>query len=593
MHQHRFHHFESSDWDRPTLDGLDFTQVTVDQNVELSKPFTGEEIEEMVKSSDGSKSPGPDGFNFAFFKSFWDLMKFEVRIMFDQFHGNACLPKSLFSYFITLIPKVKSPQSLSEFRPISLLGCLYKLVSKVLAARLAKVIGSLILKTQSAFIKGRSLVEGVVAVNEIIDFAKKSRESCLIFKVDFEKAYDSVDWGFLDYILRRFGIGDKWRAWMWACVCSGSMSVSVNGSPTEEINIMRGLKQGDPLAPHLFLLVAEGLGALMRKAVEIERFKPFRIGREGLPVSLLQYADDTLCIGEATVENLWTLKAVLRGFELASGLKVNFWKSSIIGVNVPNDFMAMAATFLNCRIGKTPFKYLGLPVGANPRLMSTWKPMLDVIRGRVGSWGNKYLSFGGRIVMVNAILNAIPIFYLSYLKMPVNVWKEVVKIQRKFLWSGLSNRRKISWVKWEDVCKPKSAGGLGVRDLRLTNISLLAKWRWKLLQPDEELWKDIVVAKYGNGVVGRNNLGEDQISRFGLAWWRNICLLDNNLRWFELGVSKVLGNGNATSFWNDVWVRNQSLAVVFPRLYSISLQHQMKLSQMGSVEEDGWRWILT
>jgi hypothetical protein len=86
----------------------------------------------------------------------------------------------------------------------------------------------------------------------------------------------------------------------------------------------------------------------------------------------------------------------------------------------------------------------------------------------LGSWGNKYLSFGGRIVMVNAVLNAIPIFFLSYLKMPCNVWKEVVKIQRKFLWSGLSNRRKINWVKWEDVCKPKKEGGLGIRDLRLT-----------------------------------------------------------------------------------------------------------------------------
>ncbi|MCH83867.1 ribonuclease H protein, partial [Trifolium medium] len=115
----------------------------------------------------------------------------------------------------------------------------------------------------------------------------------------------------------------------------------------------------------------------------------------------------------------------------------------------------MAAMFLNCRIGVAPFKYLGLPVGDNPRLMATWKPMLDIIRRRVGSWGNKYLSFGGRIVMVNAVLNAIPIFYLSFLKMSVKVWREVVKIQRKFLWGGLSNRTKISWVKWDDVCKPK------------------------------------------------------------------------------------------------------------------------------------------
>ncbi|PNX73974.1 ribonuclease H, partial [Trifolium pratense] len=450
-------------------------------------------------------------------------------------------------------------------------SCLYKLVSKVLAARLAKVIGSLIRNTQSAFIKERNLVE-----------------------VDFEKAYDFVDWGFLDFIIQRFGFCNKWHGWMRTCVCSGNISVLVNGSPTEEININRGLKKGDSLAPHLFLLVAEGLGALMRKAVDIARFKPFCVGSVEFPVSILQYADDTLCIGEPTVENLWTLKAVLRGFELASGLKVNFWKSGIIRVNVLNDLLMIAANFLNCRIGNLPFKYLGLPVGANPKLMTTWQPMLDIIRGRVGSWGNKYLSFGGRIVMVNAVLNVIPIFYLSYLKIPGKVWREVVKIQRKFLWSGLSNKNKISWVKWDDVCRPKKDGGLGVRDLKLTNLSLLAKWRWKLLQPEGGYWRDIVIAKYGKDVVGRHILHDDRSVRSGSSWWRNICLLENNSDWFELGVEKVLGNGNTTSFWNDVWVGTQSLAIAFPRLFSISVQQHFTINRMGArVDDDhsdGWRW---
>jgi hypothetical protein len=317
----------------------------------------------------------------------------------------------MFSFFLTLIPKVSTPQALGDFRPISLLGCLYKLVSKVLTARLAKVIGGLIPSTQSAFIKGRQLVDGVVVVNEIIDYAKKSKKACLVLKVDFEKAYNSVDWGFLDYMLGRFGFGDKWRAWMKACVCSGNMSVLVNGSPTEEICIKRGLKQGDPLAPFLFLLVAEGLGGLMRMAVERGRFKPFVVGRSGFPVSILQYADDTLCIGEPSVENLWALKAILRGFELASGLRVNFWKSCLIGVNVSNDFLFMASDFLNCKIGSLPFKYLGLPVGAKPRLSSTWAPMVDSIWKRLGSWGNKYISLGGRIVLINAVLNSLPIFF--------------------------------------------------------------------------------------------------------------------------------------------------------------------------------------
>jgi hypothetical protein len=364
-------HFACSGWRRPTLDGIDFPLLEVDKVEGLTAIFSMEEITEAVKDCDGSKSPGPDGFNFTFIKEFWDLIKVDIRIMFDQFHGNACLPKGMCSYFLTLIPKVASPQSLGDFRPISLLGCLYKLIAKVLAARLAKVVGELIPSTQSAFLKGRQLVDGVVVVNEVIDFAKKSGRECLILKVYFEKAYDSVDWGFLDYMLCRFGFGEKWRAWMKACVCSGNMSVLVNGRPTEEICIKRGLKQGDPLAPLLFLLVAEGLGALMRRAVERGRFQPFLVGRGGMPVSILQYADDTLCIGKATVDNLWAVKAILRGFEMASGLKVNFWKSCLVGVNVSNEFLIMASNFLNCRIGMLPFKYLGLLVGANSRRSST------------------------------------------------------------------------------------------------------------------------------------------------------------------------------------------------------------------------------
>jgi hypothetical protein len=439
-------HFHNEDWHRPTLDGIAFPHLSEVDVEGLTALFTMEEITEAVRECDGAKSPGPDGFNFAFINEFWDLLKGDVHIMFDQFHGNSRLPKGMFSFFLTLIPKVSSPQSLGDFRPISLLGCLYKLVAKVLTARLSKVIGVLIPNTQSAFIKGRQLVDGVVVVNEVIDFAKKLKKECLIFKVDFEKAYDSVDWGFLDYMLRRFGFGDKWCAWMKACVCSGNMSVLVNGCPTEEISIKRGLKQGDPLAPFLFLIVAEGLGGLMRMAVDRDRFKPFLVGRDGLPVSILQYADDTLCIGEPSVENLWALKAVLRGFELASGLKVNFWKSCLFGVNVSSEFLVMASDFLNCRVGNLPFKYLGLPVGANPRLSSTWAPMVDSFRKRLGSWGNKYISLGGRIVLINAVLNSLPIFFLSFIKIPVKVWREVVCIQRNFIWGGLSSKNKKCWV---------------------------------------------------------------------------------------------------------------------------------------------------
>jgi hypothetical protein len=216
--------------------------LSSDENHVLTAPFSLEEIHNAVKESDGNKSPGLDGFNYAFLKNCWDLLKGEIRIMFDQFHGVGSLPKSLLSYFVTLITKVNSPFGLGDFRPISLLGCLYKLIAKVLASRLAKVMNTLVAPNQSAFIKGRNLVDGVLVVNELVDVPKRQGKECLIFKVDFEKAYDSVDWGFLEYMLRRFGFCEMWIGWIRACIFGGNLSVLVNGSPTREINIQTGAK---------------------------------------------------------------------------------------------------------------------------------------------------------------------------------------------------------------------------------------------------------------------------------------------------------------------------------------------------------------
>jgi hypothetical protein len=177
-------HFSSPVMVRPRLDGVNFPRLTEDDHFGLTAPFSLEEIEMVVKECDGNKSPGPDGFNFNFVKDSWDLLKGDIRILFDQFHGNECLPKSFLSYFVTLIPKVAF--GLSDYRPISLLGCLYKIIAKVLANRLSKVMNVIIAPTQFAFLKNRNLVDGVLVVNEVIDLAKKTGRECMVFKVDFE-----------------------------------------------------------------------------------------------------------------------------------------------------------------------------------------------------------------------------------------------------------------------------------------------------------------------------------------------------------------------------------------------------------------------
>jgi len=563
-------HMAKSYWERPTLDGVDFAMLSEEDNMELIAPFSLLEIEEVIKTSDGNKSSGPDGFNFVFFKEFWYLLKHEIRILFDQFHANEVIPKSFVSFFVTLIPKVNALMSLNQYRPISLLGSLYKLLAKVLAKRLSKVMNSIISVSQSTFLKGRHLVDGVLIVNEVVDLAKRANQECLIIKVDFEKTYDSVNWGFLEYMMRRVGIEAKWVRWIKACVFGGNMSILVNGSPTKEISVQRGLKQGDPLAPFLFLLVAEGFSGLMTNAVNRNLFKGFEVKRGGMVVFHLQYADDTLCIGEPTVDNLWLLKAVLRGFEMALGLKVNFHKSSLIGVNVQKDFMEAACNFLHCREGAIPFKYLGLPVGANSRKLSTWEPMLDQLKKRLNSWENKYVSLGGRIVL-NSVLNAIPIFYLSFLKIPTKVLKMVTRIQREFLWGGVRGGRKVCWVKWRKVCQPRSNGGLGVRDVKLVNLSLLAKWKWRLLQEEQPLWKRVLVDKYGDHVRGLASGEGVRWPRFTSLWWRNLMSLDEGFGgyWFTDRVRRKIGNGMLTSFWKDGWMGEVPFYNLIPRLYSL------------------------
>jgi hypothetical protein len=377
-------------------------------------------------------------------------------------------------------------------------------------------------------------------------------------------------------------------------VFAGNLSVLVNGSPTNEINIQRGLKQGDPLAPFLFLLVAEGLAGLMRSAVEKNLFKGFAVGSEGLEISHLQYADDTLCIGEASMENLWTLKAILRGFELTSGLKVNFGKSCLIGVNVPNGFMVSACDFLNCKRGEVPVWYLGLPVGANPRRASTWEPMVECLRKRLKGWRNRYVSLGGRIVLINSVLNSIPIFYLSFIKVPVLVLKKIIRIQREFLWGGTKGGRRINWVKWKEVCKPKGQGGLGVRDVGKVNLSLLVKWRWKLLQYDDAVWKKVLVARYGEVVRSKVHWIDYPIPNRASVWWKDLCRLDilEEESWFARNVVRKVGRGDGTRFWEDWWVGAAPLSIRFPRLYSISLQKEAFISEIRVNNDEGvhWEW---
>jgi hypothetical protein len=233
----------------------------------------------------------------------------------------------------------------------------------------------------------------VLAINELIDLAKKRRDKCFFLKVDFEKAYDSVSWSYLEYMLRRmnFEFEDKWISWMSTCFRSNSISVLVNGSLTDKFMAQRGLRHGDPLVPFLFLIAAEGLAGLARNATDIGLLRGVKVP-DSIQFHMLQFADDTMFMSEGSWENIWTVKAILRSFELVSGLKINFSKSSIVGINLDDDFVEAASTFLSCSIGSIPFKFLGIPVGANPRRFTTWQPILDMFNKKLAVWGEGHFD---------------------------------------------------------------------------------------------------------------------------------------------------------------------------------------------------------
>lgn len=179
------------------------------------------------------------------------------------------------------------------------------------------------------------------------------------------------------------GFGNKWSKWILECISSAETSVLVNGSPSKPFKLERGLRQGDPLSPFLYLIVAKGLSRLMSRACLTGLFTPVRSGGERIEVSHLQYADDSIFLGEAKEENIVALKGVLRCFELLLGLKINFHKSCLMGIGLDRVVVEGWARRLNCGVGDIPFLYLGLPVGAKPSDKNVWQRVVEKVKTRL------------------------------------------------------------------------------------------------------------------------------------------------------------------------------------------------------------------
>ncbi|GJU60234.1 putative RNA-directed DNA polymerase, eukaryota, reverse transcriptase zinc-binding domain protein [Tanacetum coccineum] len=244
-------------------------------------------------------------------------------------------------------------------------------------------------------IKGRQIIDGPLMVEEIIAWAKKAKKRLMILKVDFEKAFDSLNWSFLFSTLEQIGFSAKWRNWIHSCLNSVYALVLVNGSPTKEFKIERDLRQGDPLSLFLFILAVEALNVVLLEATNNNVFHGFHIGNEKVHISYLQFADDALIIGEWSYSNTKNLSRILTCFHLASGLKVNFNKSKFYGVGVTNDELSSLASTIGCLASQLPCIYLGLPIGTKISRCRHWNKIMERFQNafQSGSPG-RFLSVG-------------------------------------------------------------------------------------------------------------------------------------------------------------------------------------------------------
>ncbi|XP_026450966.1 uncharacterized protein LOC113351131 [Papaver somniferum] len=292
---------------------------------------------------------------------------------------------------IILLPKIEGAVSMHNFGPISLIGA-----------------------------------------SELIDARERSNNPGLIVKVDLQKAFDNINWSCLDYKMSRFVFGNFWRKWIHWCISTVRFSISLNGSCSEFLRSSKGVIQGNPLSPFLFILVVEVHSFMIQKSVELNLIQGFKSFANGDTINHLQFADDLIMFLDDSEEQVTTLKNLLIAYEMVSGLKVNFKKSSLVAIGNAQFANSCALSF-GCPVVQFSLNYLGIPIGSKSKSVTVWEVILQKFQKRLRNWQRRYLSKGGRLILIKHVLCSLPIYYLSLFQIPASIKKINGQHMRSFL----------------------------------------------------------------------------------------------------------------------------------------------------------------
>lgn len=368
------------------------------------------------------------------------------------------------------------------------------------------------------------------------------------------------------------GLPDRWIQWVQNILSSGSSAVLLNGVPGKFFKCKRGVQQGDPLSPLLFVLAAELLQVLINKAASMNFLrKPIPQPTDDFPI--VQYADDTLMLLQADANQLVFLKALLHSFAESTGLRVNYRKSQMYSINVSEEKMT-AGTF-GCDIGSMPFTYLGLPMGTSKPKMEDLTPIMDRVERRLSACST-WLSYSGRLQMINSAITPITTYAMCTIKLPKGVIENIDRVRKQCLWRGNSeNKKGGNLVAWPVVLLPKDKGGLSIQNLSLQNDALLIKQLSKFYNKANIPWVQLIWNRYYTNRVPHAT------RELGSFWWKDVLRLNVLFR----GIAKCeIGDGSTVCFWDDLWM-DGILAHKFPRLASFVKKDGISVLEVMQAED--------
>ncbi|CAM8991132.1 unnamed protein product [Rhodiola kirilowii] len=564
--------------------------VTAEMSRKLCEPVTATEVQASIFQMSPMKAPGPDGFHALFYQKFWHTIKDTVISKVLKVFEEGKMEEGMNDTLIVLIPKSKRPKKIEDYRPISLCNVSAKIVMKIFANRLKDILPNIISEMQSAFVPGRLISDNILLAHEVMRYIrsmKRQKTGCFSIKTDMSKAYDRMEWSFLKQMMIKLGFPEQWTRLVMECISSVRYKIKLNDLIIDIPPPERGLRQGDPLSPYLFLICSEWLSMKLVAEANSKRLKGVRVCQGAPMVSHLFFADDSVFFMKATEQNARRLRAILSEYEVLSGQRISAEKSEIVySRNVAAPLRQLINGVFAVKEVEAHSKYLGLPLAFSHNKVELFKYIIQNTWKRIMGWKELQLSAAGKEVMLKSVLQALPIYAMMCYKLPTAVCKRLSGLMRKFWWSNDVDNRAIHWTNQTQLSMPKNQGGLNFRDLALFNDALLAKQYWRLMEnPDSIISKTLKAKYYKDSDLLNSHLKQNCSMAWRGIWMdgskvrRWICwdqnrrklvwelekhgtfttksaylgLREDQLRTLRARRGEPSDSSNITSFWSKLW----------------------------------------